>query len=89
LGHSDGIGIFWNNDSIKMEILPYSQYHLDAVVTEEGMDPWRLTVVYGDAQISECRKTWDMLKYIRSSNDLPGCVSATSMKFLAARSMKV
>ncbi|XP_071676896.1 uncharacterized protein [Lolium perenne] len=48
-GRSGGIGIFWNN-SIKFEVLPYSQYHLDGVVIEEGKDPWRLTVVYGEAQ---------------------------------------
>jgi hypothetical protein len=63
--------LFWNNDAIKIEILPYSQYHLDTVVTEEGKDPWRLTVVYGEAQVDERHKTWDMLKYIRGSNDLP------------------
>jgi endonuclease/exonuclease/phosphatase family metal-dependent hydrolase len=54
-----------------MEVLPYSQYHIDLVVTEQGKDPWRLTVVYGEAQVSERHKTWDMLKYFRSSNDLP------------------
>jgi hypothetical protein len=69
-GRSGGIGIFWNN-SIKFEILSYSQYHLDGVVTEEGKDPWRLTVVYGEAQVNERHKTWDMLKFIRSSTDLP------------------
>ena len=34
-GRSGGLGIFWNN-KIKVEILPYSQYHIDAVVTESG-----------------------------------------------------
>jgi endonuclease/exonuclease/phosphatase family metal-dependent hydrolase len=28
-------------------------------------------VVYGEAQVDERHKTWDMLKYIRGSNDLP------------------
>jgi hypothetical protein len=69
-GRSGGIGVFWNN-SIKIELLPYSQYHLDAVVIEQGKDPWRLTIIYGEAQVSERHKTWDMLKFIRSSNDLP------------------
>jgi hypothetical protein len=62
--------LFWNNE-IKIEVLPYSQYHLDVIVSEQGHDDWRLTVVYGDAQVSERHKTWDMLKFIRSSNDLP------------------
>ena len=34
-GRSGGLGIFWNN-SIKMEIVPYSQYHIDVIITEAG-----------------------------------------------------
>jgi hypothetical protein len=69
-GRSGGLGLFWNNE-IKIEVLPYSQYHLDVIVSEQGQENWRLTVVYGEAQVSERHKTWDMLKFIRSSNDLP------------------
>ena len=50
-GRSGGLGLFWNYHEIKIEILPYSQYHLDTVVSEEGKDPWRLTIVYGEAQL--------------------------------------
>jgi hypothetical protein len=34
-GRSGGLGLFWNNE-IKIEVLPYSQYHLDAIVSEQG-----------------------------------------------------
>jgi hypothetical protein len=69
-GRSGGLGLFWNKE-IKIEVLPYSQYHLDTIVTEEGQEPWRLTVVYGEAQVTERHKTWDMLRFIRSASDLP------------------
>ena len=69
-GRSGGLGIFWNNN-ISVSLLPYSQYHIDAIVTEGDTDPWRLTCVYGEAQLSERHKTWDMLKFIRSSSPLP------------------
>jgi hypothetical protein len=69
-GRSGGLGLFWNKE-IKIEVLPYSQYHLDTIVTEEGQEPWRLTVIYGEAQVQERYKTWDMLKFIRSFNDYP------------------
>jgi hypothetical protein len=69
-GHSGGLGLFWNNE-IKNEVLPYSQYHIDIIVYEQGKEPWRLTVVHGEAQVNERHKTWDVLKFIRSSNDLP------------------
>jgi exonuclease III len=31
-GRSGGPRIFWNND-IKVDLLPYSQYHIDVIVT--------------------------------------------------------
>ena len=69
-GRKGGIGIFWKND-INIEILPYSQYHLDAVVSSSSFEPWRLTCVYGEARANFRHPTWDMLKFIRSSVDLP------------------
>ena len=37
-GRSGGIGLFWTNE-IKIDILPYSQYHLDVKITEAERDP--------------------------------------------------
>lgn len=74
LVRSGGLGLFWNNE-IKIEILPYSQYHIDAIIIEAGADPWRLTCVYGEAQTCERFKTWNMLKHIKASSALPwACV---------------
>ena len=36
-GRSGGIGMFWNNN-INVEILPYSQYHLDVVISSSDME---------------------------------------------------
>ena len=69
-GRSGGLGLLWNSE-IKVKFLPYLQHHLDTIVTGQGQDPWRLTVVYGEAQVDERHKTWDILKYIRSSNNYP------------------
>ena len=69
-GRSGGLGLFWNNE-IKLEILPYSHYHIDAIVTEASGNKWQLTRVYGEAQTSERFKTWNMLKFIKSSSALP------------------
>jgi hypothetical protein len=62
--------MYWNND-INVEILPFLQYHIDARITEDTNEPWRLTCVYGEAQVTQRFKTWDMLKHIKSSNPLP------------------
>jgi hypothetical protein len=47
--------MFWNDD-IKLGILPYSQYHLDATISERNSEPWRLTCVCGANQTSEVIK---------------------------------
>jgi hypothetical protein len=69
-GRSGGIGLFWTNE-IKIDILPNSQYHLDVKITEAEGDPWRLTCVYGEAQVPLRFKTWDVMKHIKSANALP------------------
>jgi hypothetical protein len=69
-GRSGGLAIFWNNE-IKIELLPYSQYHIDAIVSPASEESWRLTCVYGEAQVRERHKTWDMLKFIKASSHLP------------------
>ena len=53
-GRSGGLAIFWNKD-INIEILPYSQYHIDAIVSSPTVEPWCLTCVYGEAQVSVTR----------------------------------
>jgi exonuclease III len=69
-GRSGGLGIYWNKET-RVDILPYSQYHIDAIVTQHGKEPWRLTCVYGEAQTAERHKTWHMLKFIKASSHLP------------------
>jgi exonuclease III len=69
-GRKRGIVIFWNHET-SVEILLYSQYHIDVIVTESGGEPWRLTCVYGEAQMHLWFKTWDMLQFIKSTNSLP------------------
>ena len=47
-GRSGGLGIFWNNN-LNVEILPYSQNHIDAIIYDGLCDPWRLTCVRGSS----------------------------------------
>jgi hypothetical protein len=69
-GRSGGLGIFWNN-KISVQFLPYSTYHIDVIIFKGSVDPWRLTCVYGEAQIAERYKTLDMLKPIKPNSSLP------------------
>jgi hypothetical protein len=65
-GHSGSLGFFWNSNT-RVELLPYSQYHIDTIITESGCEPWRLACVYGEAHVAEHHKTWEMLKFIEAS----------------------
>ena len=69
-GRSGGIGLFWN-DSIKVEILGYSDYHLDVSVEEDEQEIWRMTCVYGEAQTHLRHQTWQVLKNISTLSTLP------------------
>ena len=69
-GRSGGLGIFWNNP-IKFDILGYSCYRIDCSVVDPGKDPWRLTCVYGEAQTHLRHQTWDLMKGISFTSDLP------------------
>ena len=69
-GRSGGMGIFWNN-TIDVQILGDSVYHIDVRIQEAAQDPRRLTFVYGEAQTHLRSQTWDLLKGLSFLNDLP------------------
>jgi hypothetical protein len=69
-GRSGGLGIFWNN-STTLDILGYSEYHIDASIEGNVETPWRLTCVYKEARAAERYRTWDMMKDIGSISDVP------------------
>ena len=70
VGRSRGIGLFWNN-TINIDIAGYSDYHLDCEVCDPGFDPWRLSLVYGEAQTHLRHQTWDTMRNIASLSTLP------------------
>ena len=85
-GRSGGLGIFWK-DSIKVEVLGYSEYHIDVVVEELVNIQTRITFIYGEAQVSERYKTWDFLRGIARLNTSHGLSWAILMKFFCQSSM--
>jgi hypothetical protein len=40
----------------------------DIIITKSGGEPWRLTCVYGEAQVAERHKIWETLKFIKASS---------------------
>ncbi|XP_073367941.1 uncharacterized protein [Aegilops tauschii subsp. strangulata] len=69
-GRSGGLVLFWNNE-IKLEIQGYSKYHIDAIMSELGTVPWRLSCIYGEAKVADRYKTWDTLRSLAGTSSLP------------------
>lgn len=69
-GRSGGLAMYWNNN-LGMELIHFSQYHIDMKVSETGKEKWRLTCIYGEAQRHLRHKTWDLLKFLSTESDLP------------------
>lgn len=69
-GRSGGICIFWKN-SLDVAIKNFSQYHVDAWISEIGKEQWRLSCFYGEANRSLRYKTWDMMRRLRGESTLP------------------
>lgn len=47
------------------------KYHVDGKVSIPNHAKWRLTCVYGEAQVGERYITWDLLKPLASASPLP------------------
>lgn len=71
-----GLEVLWNNP-INIEILGYSVYHIDCSVHDPGFDPWRMALIYGEAQTHLRHQTRDIMKGISTFSDLPWlCIGA-------------
>ena len=70
-GRSGGLALFWSTD-VNFEIKSYSQYHIDATITEQDNNfIWRFTGFYGHP-VSNLRKdSWKLLSYLNSQFSLP------------------
>ena len=82
-GRSGGLGIFWNEE-IKLEVIGYSEYHIDVTIDELVDTKVRVTFVYGEAQANERHKTWDMMRGIVGSSNLPWVVMGDFNEVLCA-----
>ena len=72
-GRSSGLCIFWNEE-IKLEVLVYSEYHIDVSIEKMVETKTRITFVYGEAQVPERFKTWDTLRGIAETQNRPWAV---------------
>ncbi|CAM8963356.1 unnamed protein product [Rhodiola kirilowii] len=67
-GRSGGLAIWWNN-SCKLAVKSFSDYHIDAIIEEES--PIRVTMFYGHPMVNRRAETWELLRRLKSDLSLP------------------
>ncbi|KAK1397478.1 hypothetical protein POM88_007341 [Heracleum sosnowskyi] len=58
----------------QVELLGFSQNHIDVKVTMGEDDPWRLTGLYGEPNRALRWRTWDLLRNLARDSNLPWCI---------------
>lgn len=57
------------------KLIGYSKNHIDIEVTIDGIEPWRLTEMYGEPDRSQRRTSWDLLRNLAKDSNLPWCMT--------------
>ena len=70
-GRSGGLAFFWSTD-VNLEIKSYSQYHIDATITEHDNNfTWRFTGFYDHPESNLRKDSWKLLSYLNNQFSLP------------------
>ena len=70
-GRSGGLALFWSTD-VNLEIKSYSQYHIDATITEQDSNfIWRFTGFYGHPESNLRKDSWKLPSYLNNQFSLP------------------
>ncbi|CAM8895955.1 unnamed protein product [Rhodiola kirilowii] len=84
-GRSGGLALFWD-DSLCLEILNYSVSHIDAVIRDQGL--WRLTLFYGNPAVNRRCESWNLLRQLRSLNDIQWIVLGDFNEVLSLKEVR-
>ena len=70
-GRRGGLALLWSSDII-LDIKSYSDYHIDAVITDSGNGfLWRFTGFYGHPETHLKEDSWKLLSFLNSQYNLP------------------
>ncbi|KAK1378358.1 Endo/exonuclease/phosphatase domain-containing protein [Heracleum sosnowskyi] len=73
IGRSGGLALLWK-ESEQVELLGFSQNHIDVKINMENGTSWRLTGLYGEPNRALRSRTWDLLQNLSRDSNLPWCV---------------
>lgn len=72
-GMGGGLAIFWKHN-VKGRVVDSSQNHIDIIIKETSNVEWRLTCFYGFPECERHRDSWDFLRTLASTSQLPWCI---------------
>jgi hypothetical protein len=65
-GQSGGLGLFWMS-SMCVDIKGFNSRCIDALVTPDDGQPWRISFMYGEPRRDQRHVFWDLLRSMRAS----------------------
>jgi hypothetical protein len=68
-GKGGGLALWWK-DGVDVEVRSWCQFYIDAKISCDNIS-WRFTGIYGEPRSDLRGKTWDILRYLRSQDNLP------------------
>ncbi|KAF5450453.1 hypothetical protein F2P56_030807 [Juglans regia] len=75
LGRRGGLALFWDGQ-VSVEILNFSQWHINASVKEGNTTEWNFTGFYGHPEVAKRKFTWELLNRLKPSEGRAWCVAA-------------
>lgn len=72
-GRSGGLVVFWSHTK-KCRVVDYSQNHIDLIIEEGNGVAWRMTCFYGFSEHERRQDSWNFLRMLASSSQLPWCI---------------
>jgi hypothetical protein len=72
-GRSGGVIMFWKRE-INIDLLFSAPNYIDVRIVENPGKIWRLTGIYGEPRWEDKYKTWDTLRDLNNSSELPWVV---------------
>lgn len=79
-GKSGGLLVLWKSDW-DLEILNFSRFHIDLMVTTPDGFKWRFSGIYGHPVEQERKHTWGLMRRLAGLFDLPWVCGGISTKF--------
>uniref|UniRef100_A0A803NL38 DUF4283 domain-containing protein n=1 Tax=Cannabis sativa TaxID=3483 RepID=A0A803NL38_CANSA len=72
-GKSGGVALLWRDEE-DVQVLEYGVSYIDVVICGYDQGHWRMTGMYGEPNRNLRKRTWDLIRELKSKSTLPWCI---------------